>query len=80
MNTADSEECIHAIFSRTLLVPPQVQEHEIGILQSKLGEDGNWMQATIWGNQGVAMRRFKLGGRSEAEFKEVRNGASVVCA
>lgn len=74
MGTTDSEECIHAIFSRTLLLPPQVQEHEITILKSNLGDGGNFIKMTIWGNQRVVMRRLKLSeGRSEVDFKEVRN-------
>lgn len=72
--TTNAEACVNAIFSRTQLVPSQIQEHEIKILQAELGEDGNWMQVTIWGNQRVAMRRFKSGGRPEADLKEVRNG------
>ena len=69
--TTNSEECIDAIFSRTLLLPPKVQEHEIRILQSKLGDGENCMKVAIWGNQRVIMRRFAPGGRSEADLKEV---------
>lgn len=71
--TTNSEQYIDAIFSRTLLVPPEVQEHEVTILEPNLGDGGNCMKVTIWGNQRVVMRRFEAGGRSIANLKEVCN-------
>lgn len=81
MPTQNSEECIDAVFLQTLLVPPEIHQHEVRILQSNLGDGGNCRKAAIWGNQHMAMRKFKPGGRSEADLKEVcaleiRNGVA----
>ena len=78
IGTVNSRKYIDIIFSRTLLVPPDVQEHEITILTPNLGDGENCMKAAIWGNQPVVMRKIESRGRSETSLKEVRD--SIACA